>query len=181
MPSCLHQHFGLLNISVVMYSCSWGYPTSSLVKNDCEAAKARSCGQTTSCGWAPCIWRASKHGHQSVGYDHLRHCRVGWTVMTHHEGHYERPIRLQKIHFQFDVIRAWACWGANHTGQFLHHPTTSPTMLVWKVVDKYLFLNIIPNNFIVRTGRNFGVIGPWGAMNRKIRPLVTVRPVELGK
>ena len=52
------------------------------------------------------MWRASKHGHQSAGYDHLRHCRVGWTVMTHHEGHCERPIRLQKMHSQFDVIGA---------------------------------------------------------------------------
>ena len=32
MPSCLHRHFGLLNNYVVIYSCSWGCRTSSLVK-----------------------------------------------------------------------------------------------------------------------------------------------------
>lgn len=39
MPSCLHQHLGLINIFVVIYSYSRGYPTSPLAKNSCEATK----------------------------------------------------------------------------------------------------------------------------------------------
>ena len=45
----------------------------------------------------------------------------------------------------------WNGWGADHTGQFWHHPSASPTLIVWKVVGQHLFLNIIPTNFMART------------------------------
>ena len=44
-------------------------------------------------------------------------------------------------------------WRADHTGQFRHHPSASPALIVRKVVGHHLFLNIIPNNFTVRTER----------------------------
>ena len=42
-------------------------------------------------------------------------------------------------------------WGADHTGQFRHHPSASPVVIVKKMVDHHLFLNIIPSNFTART------------------------------
>ena len=42
---------------------------------------------------------------------------------------------------------------ADHTGQFRHHPSASPAVIVRKVVGHHLFLNIIPNNFTARTER----------------------------
>ena len=38
-----------------------------------------------------------------------------------------------------------------HTGQFRHHPSAYPTIIVWKVVGQHLILNIIPNKFTFRT------------------------------
>ena len=44
-------------------------------------------------------------------------------------------------------------WGADHTGQFRHHPSASPAVIVRKVVGHHLFLNIIPSNFTTRIER----------------------------
>ena len=44
-------------------------------------------------------------------------------------------------------------WGADHIGKFLHHPSVSTLIIVWKVVGQHLFMNIIPNNFTVGTER----------------------------
>jgi hypothetical protein len=41
----------------------------------------------------------------------------------------------------------------DHTGHFWHRPSTFPAIIIWKVVSQHLFLNIIPNNSIARTGR----------------------------
>jgi hypothetical protein len=43
-------------------------------------------------------------------------------------------------------------WGADHTGQFYHHPPATAAVIMWKVVGQLLFLNIIPSNFTARTG-----------------------------
>lgn len=39
MQSCSHQHFSLTNIFVVMYSCSFGCPTSPAAKSNYWVAK----------------------------------------------------------------------------------------------------------------------------------------------
>ena len=44
-------------------------------------------------------------------------------------------------------------WGANHTSQFQHHLSKSPSVIVRKVVGHHLFLNITPINFTARTKR----------------------------
>ena len=49
----------------------------------------------------------------------------------------------------------WDGWGVDHTGQFWHHMSASLDIIVWKAVDQCLCLNRIPNNFMVRTIRNF--------------------------
>ena len=43
--------------------------------------------------------------------------------------------------------------GADHIGQFQHHPSASSAVIVRKVVVHHLFLNIIPSNFPARTER----------------------------
>ena len=56
-------------------------------------------------------------------------------------------------------------WGADHTGQYWHHPSASPAVIMWKVVGQHLFLNIVPNNFTARTEREVwcdrGMRTPW--------------------
>ena len=47
----------------------------------------------------------------------------------------------------------WRGWGADHTDQFRHRPLASPAVIVRKVVGQHLFLNIIPSNFTVGSGR----------------------------
>ena len=46
----------------------------------------------------------------------------------------------------------WLSHFGNHVeGQFRHHPSASPAVIVRKVVGHHLFLNIIPINFTART------------------------------
>ena len=77
-------------------------------------------------------------------------------------------------------------WGADHTGQFWHHMSANPAVIVKKMVDHHLFLNIIPNNFTARTERK--VWCDWG-MNQATRlpqilnlqstsPLVFIHPTD---
>ena len=49
-------------------------------------------------------------------------------------------------------------FGADHTGQFRHHPSTSPAVIVRKVVGDHLFLNIIPAISRLEPKGKFGVI-----------------------
>ena len=42
-------------------------------------------------------------------------------------------------------------WGADHINQSRHYLSASPVVIVWTVVGQHLFLNLIPNNFIVGT------------------------------
>ena len=46
-------------------------------------------------------------------------------------------------------------WGIDHTSHFWDHPLGSPVVIVWKVVDQHLFMNIITSNFTARTIRKF--------------------------
>ena len=48
--------------------------------------------------------------------------------------------------------RKWLVWLAPDSW---HHPLTSLIVIVWKVLGEHLFLNIIPGNFMVETGRRF--------------------------
>ena len=57
-------------------------------------------------------------------------------------------------------IEFWGSWGVDHTGQFRQHPSASLVVIVWKVVCQHLFLNMIPNNFMARTG--WKVWCDWG-------------------
>ena len=34
-------------------------------------------------------------------------------------------------------------------------PSASPNVIMWKLLDQYLFLNIVPNNFTAGTGWKF--------------------------
>jgi hypothetical protein len=43
-------------------------------------------------------------------------------------------------------------WGVDYIGYFWHPPLASPVVIMWKVVSRHLFLNIIPNNFMVGIG-----------------------------
>ena len=54
----------------------------------------------------------------------------------------EQMLRLHWLHTTL---------GADHTGQFRHHPSASLAVIVRKVVGHHLFLSIIPNNFTVWT------------------------------
>ena len=42
-------------------------------------------------------------------------------------------------------------WGVDHSDRFKHHPSASPAIIVWKLVDQHLFLNLIPINFMAGT------------------------------
>ena len=42
-------------------------------------------------------------------------------------------------------------WRADHTGHIWHHPSASLAVIMWKVVDQHVFMNIIPNNFTFGT------------------------------
>ena len=44
-------------------------------------------------------------------------------------------------------------WGVDHTSQYRYHPLASHTVIVWKVVDQRLILNIISNNNTVEIER----------------------------
>ena len=57
-------------------------------------------------------------------------------------------------------------WGVEHTNHLWHHPSTSLAVIMWKVMGQHLFLDIIPNNFTVGTGRKV-----WcdQAMNQRVR------------
>ena len=57
--------------------------------------------------------------------------------------------------------RWWPVWsapqwiivgGVDHTRHYWHHLSASLIVIVWKVLGRYLFPNIIPNNFMVGTG-----------------------------
>ena len=56
--------------------------------------------------------------------------------------------------------RATWHWGADHIGHFRHHPSASSTLIVWKVMGRHSFLNIISNNFTVGIGRKLWC--DWG-------------------
>ena len=51
------------------------------------------------------------------------------------------------------VSYRWTGWRADHTGQFRHHMSASPAVIVKKMVSHHLFLNIILSNFTARTER----------------------------
>ena len=40
-----------------------------------------------------------------------------------------------------------------------HHLSSSPAVMMWKVVGQYLFLNILPRSFTLGSDGNLGVIG----------------------
>ena len=109
MARCQVVHINILACStffVVMYNCSHGYPTSQRLKK-LQITKVVPCGHTTSClWWAPWVQHVSKRGRHNVGCDHIWHRQIGWMVMAHHENHCGRLIHLQKMHFQFGVIKA---------------------------------------------------------------------------
>ena len=46
-------------------------------------------------------------------------------------------------------------WWADHTSQFWHHPSTSPTIIMWNIMGQHFFLKIIPSNFMAETRRKF--------------------------
>ena len=68
------------------------------------------------------------------------------------------------------VRHIWTGWGVVHTGQFWHHPSTSPTVIIWKVVGQHLFLNMILKNL---HGWNmmeiYGVIRAWVLRNNWLK------------
>jgi hypothetical protein len=45
----------------------------------------------------------------------------------------------------------YGTWGVDHTNHFSHRPSTSSTVIVWKVVGWHLFLDIILINFTAET------------------------------
>jgi hypothetical protein len=55
--------------------------------------------------------------------------------------------RIKKglLHEECAWVRGWS-------HQFISNPLASPVVIVWKVMDHHLFLNIIPNNFMTQTG-----------------------------
>jgi hypothetical protein len=56
-------------------------------------------------------------------------------------------------------------WGVDYIGYLWHPPLASPVVIMWEVVSRHLFLNIIPNNFMVGIGRNC-----WCSVIRGRRP-----------
>ena len=54
---------------------------------------------------------------------------------------------------QLDLETLGSQLRAKHTDEFRHHPSTSPVIIVWKIVGQHLILNIIPINFMVEIGR----------------------------
>ena len=55
-------------------------------------------------------------------------------------------------------------WGVDHTIHLWHHPPTSRTVIVWKVVDQHLFFNTIPDNFTPGIWR---ANGAWGTTHKQ--------------
>ena len=58
-------------------------------------------------------------------------------------------------------------WGVDHTNHFRYHPLASSAVIMWKVVDQHLILNIIPNNFTAGTKRKV-----WCDQNMTPPPLL---------
>ena len=56
------------------------------------------------------------------------------------------------IHYESLLVLLLITEGLITPARFLHHPSASPAVTMWKVVGQHLFLNIIPNDFIARTG-----------------------------
>ena len=101
-------------------------------------------------------WR---HKQNKRNKCHLLHARVLLHIESTSYSNITLHIRGIQWHLQSENYNGWkhsgkhVGWGVDHTGQFRHHTLTSPAVIVWKVVDQHLFLNIIPINFMAGTGR----------------------------
>ena len=64
----------------------------------------------------------------------------------------------------------WLVWLALDTSHFGHNSSASLAVIVWKMVDQHLVLNIIPSNFTTWTGHK--VWCDWGLRGWSRRPLL---------
>ena len=69
-------------------------------------------------------------------------CQVEWGTSLHPHLH---------VGWKNAYAYADAGWEADESGQFRHHLSASPAVIVRKIVGHHLFLNIIPSNFTART------------------------------
>ena len=82
----------------------------------------------------------------------IGHLYIDWFVVSLRlKSKHHLQISRPKPYGQFGVIGA--SWEVDHTSQFRHHSSASLTVIMWKVVDQHLFINIIPDNVTAGTGR----------------------------